>query len=762
MKFYSRIAGILLLASLSFLYGIALPNFTQNEIMHEQTRSFLWGGDVNVHINAPGEDSLKLDKETIIIFYALPAGNTIEWTIGKLMEEGNDWHYDIQHIGAQTRFVRNTLKDKNIITIYVQPISNSWVLWAQSHPNDYIEKTQQMTDNILEPFSEFNYKVTLNSHSAGGGWIFRNIYGRTKIPSWIDRIGFIDSNYNYRYNADIYDPLFKQFLNQRDSTYLCFLVYNDSTALLSGEHFIGIGGTWCTAKLMKSRLDPYFTFIDSHDVSFYRYTALNKRFEILMKKNPTQAILHTVQVYRNGFIHTMLSGTEYENVGYQYYGEPAYLEYIQGNPPQRPEGVGVAPAGNGTIKIDILPPVDATAYRIYFSEDGITYTDTVTINSCQAVLSGLTNNKTNYIRISAINNWGESEKSELLAVLPGLNAKSLLLVNGQNRTAGHNYLFRHGNAAKAYAVNLASCTNNMIVNGQLSLDDFDMVDYVVSNEGRVDYTLTQDEIDLIKSYLQQGGNLFISGLELAYDLDIKGDSVKQTFCHDFLKFRGISDNPNNLRSTYYDASFSGFDFFDTTLTFSFDDGSNGTYNVGDPDGIQPINGSYRSVIFTGYDPSISCGGIAYSGDFPDGTAPGKVFVMTIPFETIVGDTVRSIVMGEILDFLQNCGVGIESVSIPQTTTLNAVYPNPFNPRTAVSYSIFATPNSIGGTGKQLLTDLSIYNLMGQKIKTLYNGSQEIGTYRMYWNAADQPSGVYLAVLKVDGAVMGTQKMVLLK
>ncbi len=69
--------------------------------------------------------NLKTDKKTIIVFYACPAGNTIEMTIGKQMEDDNDWHYDIRHIGAQTRFLRNTLKDKNIITVYLQTTDNA-------------------------------------------------------------------------------------------------------------------------------------------------------------------------------------------------------------------------------------------------------------------------------------------------------------------------------------------------------------------------------------------------------------------------------------------------------------------------------------------------------------------------------------------------------------------------------------------------------------------------------------------------------------
>ena len=45
-------------------------------------------------------------KPVLLVFYALPNGNTIEQTIGKAIGPGDDWHFDIQHIGAQTRFLR--------------------------------------------------------------------------------------------------------------------------------------------------------------------------------------------------------------------------------------------------------------------------------------------------------------------------------------------------------------------------------------------------------------------------------------------------------------------------------------------------------------------------------------------------------------------------------------------------------------------------------------------------------------------------------
>lgn len=54
-------------------------------------------------------------KPTKLIIYALPNGNTTAQTFGKKLKAGDDWHFDIQHIGAQTTFIRNHDTQTNYI-----------------------------------------------------------------------------------------------------------------------------------------------------------------------------------------------------------------------------------------------------------------------------------------------------------------------------------------------------------------------------------------------------------------------------------------------------------------------------------------------------------------------------------------------------------------------------------------------------------------------------------------------------------------------
>jgi hypothetical protein len=94
---------------------------------------------------------------------------------------------------------------------------------------------------------------------------------------------------------------------------------------------------------------------------------------------------------------------------------------------------------------------------------------------------------------------------------------------------------------------------------------------------------------------------------------------------------------------------------------------------------------------------------------------------------------------------------------PGQFNLRQNYPNPFNPSTTISYSV-------GANGHSPLhhIDLSIYNILGQKVATLVNKTQSAGSYQVEWNASGFASGVYLFRLETDKGFEQTKKMILVK
>jgi predicted phosphodiesterase len=82
------------------------------------------------------------------------------------------------------------------------------------------------------------------------------------------------------------------------------------------------------------------------------------------------------------------------------------------------------------------------------------------------------------------------------------------------------------------------------------------------------------------------------------------------------------------------------------------------------------------------------------------------------------------------------------------------YPNPFNPMTMINYQLPMI----------LEVEISIYNILGQKVATLIAEKQPAGRYQVEWDASGYASGVYICRLKAMSrgqGVLQTRKLVLL-
>lgn len=278
-----------------------------------------------VLINAPLGGFGKRDR-VLLVFYALPNGNTIEQTFGRKQKEGDDWHYDIQHIGAQARFVRQMLKGETLVVAYLESDRRSWPLWKASNPG-HTQMTRQLVDEVKALFAPWHPRVVLNGHSGGGRFIFSYLEATEDVPSDIVRIAFLDSNYGYE--DTVHGRRLSRWLDSGAKRYLCTLAYNDSVVMYNGKPLVSpTGGTWYRSRMMLRHLRRSFPFAKDENDSLIYYKALKGRVQIIMKKNPEGRIFHTLQVERNGFIHSMLCGTRREGKGYTYMGERAYNRFI--------------------------------------------------------------------------------------------------------------------------------------------------------------------------------------------------------------------------------------------------------------------------------------------------------------------------------------------------------------------------------------------------------------------------------------------------
>ena len=91
------------------------------------------------------------------------------------------------------------------------------------------------------------------------------------------------------------------------------------------------------------------------------------------------------------------------------------------------------------------------------------------------------------------------------------------------------------------------------------------------------------------------------------------------------------------------------------------------------------------------------------------------------------------------------------VPLPEETSLLQNYPNPFNAQTVFTY-LLAEPGYI---------EISVYNILGQKVATIADGEKPAGQHSLTWNADLLPSGIYFARLKTEQDSR-TIKLLLLK
>ncbi len=190
----------------------------------------------------------------------------------------------------------------------------------------------------------------------------------------------------------------------------------------------------------------------------------------------------------------------------------------------------------------------------------------------------------------------------------------------------------------------------------------------------------------------------------------------------------------------------------------------GTYNVNPP-------GWYQLGFLMAY--GTSTGGYVTNGG---GTASGRRYYQFVRPDSLVDEGGQfltsywptSFDLNQI-DWVQSnlpfepppdmttpLAIGEDGSSLPGIYALHQNYPNPFNPSTTIRYEL----------AKTSMVNLTIYNVRGQKVKTLLDARQGLGKHAIEWdgrNDAYNPvaSGVYFVKMKAGDFNM-TRKMILIK
>ncbi|MCF7740914.1 MAG: N-acetylmuramoyl-L-alanine amidase [Candidatus Marinimicrobia bacterium] len=418
-------------------------------------------------------------------------------------------------------------------------------------------------------------------------------------------------------------------------------------------------------------------------------------------------------------------------------------------PPATPQYVRIENTANGELTVECEPSANAKGYIFWYSNNGLTYSDSLHSKTNKIVMSDLENMTPYYFQIQAYNEMGESERTDECYVgIPSENPYDILIVNGFDRSTNtrHDYVKQYGLPLISNQRGFSFTLNESVYEGKISLSKYKNVIWMLGDESTADDTFNPAEQDSVENFLNNGGNFFVSGAEIGWDLVDQGTLSDKNFYNNFLKASYINDAPLDNSSTYYTAESISGSIMDGIGAINYDDGSHGTIDVDWPDAISPLNGAQSCLKFQDVDPDNGVAGIYYDGQFPDGDKSGRLVYLTFPIETVYDSQTRTDLMERILNFFDTGSDLREPLvnTLPEEFALKQNFPNPFNPVTKIEYNL----------PQDGFINLKIFDVSGRLIETLVRKRNKSGFHSIQWNASRYSSGVYIYRLEVYSSQNG--------
>ena len=377
-----------------------------------------------------------------------------------------------------------------------------------------------------------------------------------------------------------------------------------------------------------------------------------------------------------------------------------------------------------------------------------------------------TNNSVNFYRLTAVDIAGqESGVSDVYArsdFINGTGLKKALIVNAFQKVNGADEVEPHNFVATYY--NSLSTTDSIVISSishrvllddtrDVYLQDYDLVLWFTGDNTNHVATIQVKEMSNLAAYLAEGGNLFMSGSKIGYDLDERMGAFTDTlFYHNYLKAKFVYLGD----TTMIPATGMNNTFFEG-VTLNYGEVVEERY----PDDIDPI---YGSEVLLSYNATRNDGesrhaGVGYKGKFGTGSVEGSVVYIAFPLETVSSLPERQKFMKSMLQYFgMVTDVDDEITNVLSEFSLSQNYPNPFNPSTTIKYSIQV--ETLRATSMHNVT-LRVYDILGREVATLVNEKQKSGSYEIDFDASNLTSGVYFARI-TSGNFKKTISMLLLK
>ncbi len=308
-------------------------------------------------------------------------------------------------------------------------------------------------------------------------------------------------------------------------------------------------------------------------------------------------------------------------------------------PPEPPTALRVRQDGQRGLEVawDAIP--GATGYSVEWSTDGKGFVNAADTTATSWSTGPLPHGTVRSFRVRATNQTGRSIPTEVLtAGTDHTDTAQLLLVQGFDRFGRtvkgpentQDYLRLCGEGLRTdagFSLGFDSASNEAVVLGRVALASYRGVVWSLGEESTADETFSFAEQALVQGYLQQGGNLMVSGAEIAWDLDARGSAADRAFLNGQFGVAYTADDSNTylLQAGVAGSVFAGLP------AGRFDDGTFGTYDVDWPDVLAP----------TGAGASIC---LRYGNGLVAGiqrqTAQGRTLLLGFPIETVTDAALR--------------------------------------------------------------------------------------------------------------------------
>lgn len=311
----------------------------------------------------------------------------------------------------------------------------------------------------------------------------------------------------------------------------------------------------------------------------------------------------------------------------------------------------------------------ATGYKVYTSRDGFSWDNGIVVTGEQNTSYTFTDldfGTPYYFRVTAINDGGESFPTEVLGTRFSEVRPGILIVNGFNRLDkdllvhepfgsgtlyrgyidrmnAFNYIHHYGSALDINNFNFNSTSNGSLTAGQVSLNAYHTVIWILGEESdEVDNTFNATERTLVQNFINQGGNLFLSGSDIGFNLARPDNGAAPSFFQQYLKADYIQDS-----SQIWSAQGVPDSIFEGISGFGFDDGTGPIYKSRFPDVYEAAQGGIQALLYSG---SSHTAAIQYEGAAPGSSETYRLVHFGFPFETILHDSTKGIIMNRVLSF----------------------------------------------------------------------------------------------------------------